>query len=42
MIAWAGLAGLVLSIAFLDSLPLNPRAASIIPTLAAASGIVRR
>jgi len=37
VIAWAGLAGLVLSIAFLDSLPLNPRAASIIPTLAAAS-----
>jgi peptidoglycan/LPS O-acetylase OafA/YrhL len=39
VVAWVGLTGLILSIAFLDSLPLNPRVASIIPTLATASAL---
>ena len=38
-IGWVGLVGLLLSIGLLDLLPLNPRVASVIPTLAAAAAL---
>jgi peptidoglycan/LPS O-acetylase OafA/YrhL len=37
VIGWAGLVGLLISITFLDSLPLDPRVASIVPVLAMAA-----
>ena len=39
VLGWAGLAGLLLSIGLLDRLPLNPRIASVIPTMAAAASL---
>jgi peptidoglycan/LPS O-acetylase OafA/YrhL len=38
-IGWVGLVGLLLSIGLLDLMPLNPRVASVIPTLAAAAAL---
>ena len=38
-IGWAGLVGLLLSVGLLDRLPVNPRMASVIPTLAAAAAL---
>jgi peptidoglycan/LPS O-acetylase OafA/YrhL len=37
VLGWAGLMGLLISITFLDSLPLDPRVASIVPVLAMAA-----
>lgn len=38
-IGWVGLVGLLLSIGLLDLMPLHPRVASVIPTLAAAAAL---